>query len=380
MDKKISISLCMIVRDEEETLERCLNSVRDIADEIIIVDTGSIDKTKEIAKKFNSKIYNFKWIDDFAVARNHAFSKATKEYIIWLDADDYISDTDREKLIKLKGTLDRSVDSVTMNYSLCRDEKGNTTFSLRRNRLVKRKKNFKWIGKIHEYLEVYGNIINEDISVNHDKLKPHGDRNLKIFQSMVKNNEEFSARDTYYYANELYYNAKYEDAIVQYEKFIDSKLGWIEDVKTATSNLFECYSRVGKEEKRASAILKTFELDIPKSDLCCKLGQCFLEKNLYKQAIFWYKVALGCVHEEDNLGMDHKEYYTWIPAIQLCVAYSAIGDYEAAYYYNELTALYIPSSPKVEHNRNFLYFKFKELNMKIPKLKFDLADNRYFHM
>ena len=73
----IKISLCMIVKDEEQVLNRCLTSVEGIADEIIIVDTGSTDKTKDIAKKFTDKIYDFKWVNDFSKARNYSFSKAS---------------------------------------------------------------------------------------------------------------------------------------------------------------------------------------------------------------------------------------------------------------------------------------------------------------
>ena len=77
----ITISLCMIVKNEERVLKRCLDSVRDLVDEIIIVDTGSTDATKRIAAGYTDKIYDFTWIDDFSAARNFAFSKATKEYI-----------------------------------------------------------------------------------------------------------------------------------------------------------------------------------------------------------------------------------------------------------------------------------------------------------
>ena len=73
----ITISLCMIVKNEEKVLARCLDSIADLMDEIIIVDTGSSDNTKEIAKKYTDKIYDFTWIDDFSAARNFAFSKAT---------------------------------------------------------------------------------------------------------------------------------------------------------------------------------------------------------------------------------------------------------------------------------------------------------------
>ena len=88
----ISISLCMIVKNEEDVLARCLDSAAPIADEIIIVDTGSEDKTTEIALSYTDKVYRFKWCDDFAAARNFSFSKATMEYCMWLDADDVITE------------------------------------------------------------------------------------------------------------------------------------------------------------------------------------------------------------------------------------------------------------------------------------------------
>ena len=90
-----TLSLCMIVKNEEDVIGRCLECVSDIFDEIIVVDTGSEDKTRDIVKKYTKNLYYFKWIEDFAAARNYAFSKATKDYIMWLDADDIILDKDK---------------------------------------------------------------------------------------------------------------------------------------------------------------------------------------------------------------------------------------------------------------------------------------------
>jgi len=94
-----TLSLCMIVKNEEEFLEQCLSSVKYIADEIIIVDTGSTDRTKEIAKKFNAKVIEHKWNNNFSEARNISLEHATKEWILVLDADEAIS---REDLPKIK--------------------------------------------------------------------------------------------------------------------------------------------------------------------------------------------------------------------------------------------------------------------------------------
>ena len=97
------ISLCMIVRDEEDVLRRCLESAVPLVDEIIIADTGSKDKTCEIAREFTDQVYHFDWCDDFAAARNFAFSKASKPFCMWLDADDVILPEDQQKFLARKG-------------------------------------------------------------------------------------------------------------------------------------------------------------------------------------------------------------------------------------------------------------------------------------
>ena len=84
----VTISLCMIVKNEVDTNASCLESVKDIVDEINIVDTGSTNQTKKVLKRYTHRIYDFEWVYDFAEARNHAFQQATKDFILWLDADD----------------------------------------------------------------------------------------------------------------------------------------------------------------------------------------------------------------------------------------------------------------------------------------------------
>lgn len=96
-----SISLCMIVKNEEEWLAQCLESVKELVSEIIIIDTGSTDKTKEIAKQFGAKIFDYEWKDHFADARNFSISKATGDWILWLDADETIAQKDYEHIKKI---------------------------------------------------------------------------------------------------------------------------------------------------------------------------------------------------------------------------------------------------------------------------------------
>src|SRR5579884_2195452 len=92
---KPRVSLCMIVRNEESNLPSCLELIREIVDEIIVVDTGSTDKTKEVAANLGAKVFDFPWKDSFASARNESLRHATGEWIFWMDADDRM---DRENI------------------------------------------------------------------------------------------------------------------------------------------------------------------------------------------------------------------------------------------------------------------------------------------
>jgi glycosyltransferase involved in cell wall biosynthesis len=97
--------LTAIVRDEESNLPRCLESVRGLFDEIVVVDTGSRDRTIEIARSFGARVFDFVWVDDFAAARNAALARATCDYAFWLDADDLIEPPERAKLEELMDRL-----------------------------------------------------------------------------------------------------------------------------------------------------------------------------------------------------------------------------------------------------------------------------------
>ena len=95
----------MIVKNEEHNLPHCLESVAGLFDEIVVVDTGSTDRTVEIARSFGARLFDFVWVDDFGAARNAALARATGDYAFWLDADDVIDPPEREKLEALLGRL-----------------------------------------------------------------------------------------------------------------------------------------------------------------------------------------------------------------------------------------------------------------------------------
>ncbi|NLI91349.1 MAG: glycosyltransferase [Peptococcaceae bacterium] len=349
-----TISLCMIVKNEEETLARCLDSIQEIADEIIIVDTGSTDKTKEIAGKYTDKIYDFVWIDDFSAARNFSFSKATMDYIMWLDADDIILEEDRIKFLRLKKTLDRSVDFVTMKYNTGFDNQGNVTFSYYRERLSKRSLNPKWEEPVHEYLQMSGKIININICITHQKIHPPTKgRNLAIYEKIVASGKELTPRGQYYFARELKDNGRFDEAIEYFNKFLDSGKGWIEDNISACSGLASCYQAKGESGNYLQALFRSFEYAVPRAEACCQIGYHFKAKESYREAQFWFELATKLKKPESSWGFCQEDYWGYIPCMELCVCHYALGNIQEAIEYNNKAATFKPNDPAVIFNNNF---------------------------
>lgn len=350
----ISISLCMIVKNEEDVLSRCLDSVKYLVDEIIIVDTGSTDKTKEIAKKYTDKVYDFEWIDDFSAARNYSFSKATKEYVMWLDADDVLLPNDKTKFKKLKEELDHSVDTIMMKYNVGFDANDNVTLTYYRERIFKRSTNPTWLDPIHEVITPFGNILHSDIAISHKKIHVNDPgRNLRIFEKMISDGTKLNPRQQFYYSRELYYNERYEEAIKGFTDFLDSKEGWVENNISACLDLANTYNAIGEYDKALRALFRSFEFDEPRAEICCNIGSYFLDRYSYNTAIYWYSVALSRKIDTESGGFTNRDYYGYIPAIQLCVCYDRIGDIKKAIEFNELAAKYKPDDPSIQYNRDY---------------------------
>lgn len=231
---KNQVSLCMIVKDEEEYLPRCLSSINDIVDEIIIVDTGSSDKTVEIAKNFGAKVYYFKWNNNFSEARNESLKYATKDWILILDADDELNSESREIFKVLLNTeLDEKAiyHFETLSYYGSSIENDNIAINLN-PRLFKNNRGAHYEGEVHNQLiSVEGdyNAVCNEIKIHHygyiDKRiisKDKRNRNIFILNQQIKKNpndgyvyfnlgNEYGALDDMNKALECYYKA--------YEKF-----------------------------------------------------------------------------------------------------------------------------------------------------------------
>lgn len=347
-----TLALCMIVKNEEDTLPNCFKSVENIFDEIIIVDTGSTDKTLDVASMYTDSIYNFEWIDDFSAARNFAFSKSKCDYIMWLDADDILLPDDATKLIELKNNLDGTIKEVAAFYNVGFDDNGNVNYNYYRERIFLRSEGFNWSGYVHETIPIIEGCLYADFAVTHHKIHPtETGRNLRIYEKLISDNIELNARDMFYYARELYYNDRIDLAITEFEKFLSQTDGTVENKINACSLLAD--SLKVKNKCPLQALFKSFEFGIPRAEICCDIGKYFFENLRYYESIYWYEEALSKSPNTESGGFVSKDCYNYIPCIQLCVLYYLIGNIERAESYNERASLFKSSDKAVLFNKKF---------------------------
>ncbi len=374
-----TISLCMIVKNEEEVLGRCLDSAKSFADEIIIVDTGSTDRTKEIAAEYTDQVYDFEWTDDFSAARNESFAHATMDYCMWLDADDMVTGEQQEKLIKLKDTISSDTAVVMMKYVMGFDSDDKPTFSYYRERLLKNGCGFRWQGRVHEAIAPAGKVVYSEIEIEHRKKRTgegHSRRNLDIYRKMKAEQAPFTPRDLFYYGRELYYFAAQDSRCLQEAKtvlssFLDRADGWVENKIEACRFLSLCWRLEGNEEEALKALLFSFFYDRPRAEICCDIGDWFFRREEYRTAAFWYSTALNTEKDEKNGGFVSGECYDYIPALQLTVCFYRLGETDKAEACNELAGQVKPDSEAYLYNCRF----FREEREKAQKRFKEDTDN-----
>lgn len=349
-----TISLCMIVKNEETHIARCLDSVEELVEEIIIVDTGSTDRTVEIVSNYTSKVYSYSWKDDFSDARNYSFSQASMDYCMWMDADDVLEESEKDRFLQLKKCLSLDTDIVMMRYNTSFDEAGKPSFSYFRERWIRNCTQYRWIGAVHEVIPPNGRIIYSDIAICHKKMGA-GDpeRNLKIYQKMIADGRSLEPRQQYYYGRELYYHKQYKEAVSILEKFLLSAEGWIENKIEACSICANCYYQLGQEQSGLTTLLRSMSFDLPRAELCCEIGKYFLEHGNYHNAIYWYETALNTTKNEYSGGFLLPDCYDYVPFLQLCVCYDRLGDRQKAKEYNERAGACKPYSQAYLYNKRY---------------------------
>ena len=328
----MEISLCMIVKNEESVLGNCLSSVCDLVDEIIIVDTGSTDATREIASRYTDKIFLFEWVDDFSAARNYSFSRASKDYCMWLDADDIITEENRTLFMDMKRTVGPEYDVVIMPYHYRTDAnlKGKPAITLMRERIVRRSAGFSWENQIHEYLDIKGKAYICKAAVTHTRKHNSSDRNYALIERLAKK-EGADLRIIYYYAGELCCRGFTDEAISQFEKFFGFGGGSSTYCYDACFMLHKLYLDKKQYDKALKISLEHIEACIGRSEFCCQIG--FFYAKIMKdtsEAVYWFELAAKRPYPDALNSPVEEIYYYLIPYRELGRLYMVQERYEEA--------------------------------------------------
>lgn len=298
-----TVSVCMIVKNEERVLARCLDSLAGLADEIVIADTGSTDETKTIAVRYGAKVFDFAWDGDFAAARNFAFSKASMEYIYSADADEVIDAENRRKFLLLKQGLSPETEIVQMRYA--NQLQYNTTYnydSELRPKLFRRLRTFRWIDPVHETVELNPRVVDSDITILHLPQSLHSPRDFSLLERTAANGR-LSARLVRMYAKELFISGADSDfltAIPFFEGMLHDESRSMDEIRAA-----QCVTvHAARLKNDATMMFKTAlknMIEQPCAEICCDLGAWFADAGDWEEAATWYYTACSGAQSELDL-------------------------------------------------------------------------------
>lgn len=276
--RNCKISVVMIVKNEEVMLPRCLESVKN-ADEIIIVDTGSIDKTKEVATLGGAKVFDFEWCDDFSKARNFALLKATGDWVLSIDADEVLDENGIENirlnLVTSEPVLGIHLKSIDNDFIV--------------PRLFRRIPSIQWHGRIHETIS-FSQFKSIEVGITYYSSPAHildPKRNIRMLEKAHKDNPT-STRDMFYLAREYAYYKEWDKAEEMFEKYLKIAT-WLKEKADAHFMLALCYWVDGKSngEKCRENCLKAININANFKAPILLMANASFEKNAQQ----WNRMA-----------------------------------------------------------------------------------------
>jgi len=214
-EKRMKLSIGMIVKNEEKWLPACLKSILSAIDEVIVVDTGSTDNTKEIAQYFGAFTFDFAWQGDFSRARNFSFLKANKPWVLWMDADEVMDKAGLKELKKFKKNPPAGCSTVYFPSVDRATKKGPASHAVYTPRLFHASADPVWIGAVHEAVSFRGDACFCAAKVIHTRpVEPTARerRNVAILTHNRNAGKPLTTRERYFYAMDLMATGNYKEA------------------------------------------------------------------------------------------------------------------------------------------------------------------------
>lgn len=339
---KIPISVCIIAKNEEKYIEGCLQHLKPFGFEIIVTDTGSTDRTKEIAAKYADKVVDFEWIDDFSAARNFCAEHATNNWILSLDCDEYLTMFDYKNIRILTQKLPRCIGRFPLKNLVISTE-GDQRYTVDIVTRFYNKKRFFWINPIHEQLvqiadpenlefpcfDMPVEAIHHGYNITGEEMREKQLRNLRLLGKQLEKNPQ----DSYTW----FQIGQSQFVLMNYDKAVDAyemSLSLNPDmdrffVEYLIESLSKAYLNVNRAQDAVDLLLKYKEYFNTAKHVYALAG-AYQENGQMLQALMHY-IKATAMKDRDALGDSLFICYNNIIAI-----YNNIGQPDMANMYTEL--------------------------------------------
>ena len=329
--EKIMISICIITKNEEKNLEECLKHLAKLNYEIVVVDTGSIDNSIAIEKKYTKQVYFFEWCDDFSAARNFSISKASGDIIIVIDSDEFIVEFDKEAVEKIFEQNEIIIGRINRKEKF--GVKGEFEAVDQINRVFS-KNYYHYAGRIHEQVVSFKNetsnstidyeTVNLPITVLHngysgEELRLHkAERNIKLLKKELEISEDpyilYQLGKSYYMISDYFKACEYFSKGLQFD--VNPELEYVIDMVETYG-----YSLVNTKQYETALLLgNIYDQFGNTADFLFLMGLVYMNNEMYEKAIEELEKATRC-KQSRVIGVN--SYLAWynIGVILECLGY-----------------------------------------------------------
>lgn len=353
------ISVCMIVKNEEENLDRCLRSVRSVVDEIVVVDTGSCDRTVEIARRYGAKVSHFQWCDDFAAARNAALVQATGRWVLQMDADEELTP---EAARNIRQVVTSAPPGRSGFFIPCRSYILRSGCQLHtiayRLLLFRNLPDLRYRGRIHENIQYLGEgpepdfRINGDLTINHygylpDQMaaKDKLERNLRLLQLAIAESPD-DPFNQFNLGLQYHIMERFADAVEPLKRatalcrnpsasYLPKAYAILVSALYQSGRGSEVPAAIAEAEQRVSALT---------ADFYYNAGMAFVDTGQLEQALEYFERAIDTGTVRITTESDPSAH-TWLPRLGMGVIFEGRGQMERARDCYEEALTYVPNHP-----------------------------------
>jgi predicted SAM-dependent methyltransferase len=360
------LAVIIVAENNEDTIEKCISSVKECSDQIKVVDIECVDNTinkiKDIKEVEVVEYTSKKSYPDISEAINLGIASSTKKIIMWLFADEYILPLDIEKINCLPAE-EENVIICSVCYNI--DNHGEPDYIFPEVRIKIKYPSLRLINAMEPRLAYAEKALFSNINIV--KIFEEKDVLSKIItlRKIVRENKKDSFH--LFVLGDYYQRINRFDKAKEYlNEYLNNKDGsWNREYRT--QYMLASIAMSENNPIFEKHFFKAFRLNSESADLCCLIGSYWENKKVYRKAIQWYTMATSIVYSKEAMFPYYPRCYTWLPCLQLCLCYNHVNDIQSAYDWNTKALSYRPNDSRMLQNKKVFEEHFRYGNSKEKK-------------